>query len=433
MTAPSLIEIAVRSALTDTFGRIVVAFSGGLDSSVLLRAVVESVDDRRRVLALHVNHGLNPRADEWQRHCKTVSDELGIAHTEVRVEVGSHDSPEAAARNARYAAFREFLVTGDVLWLAHHRDDQAETLLWKLMRGGGVAALAGMPQSRPLGAGYLRRPLLDVSRADIAAWAEARGLRWVDDASNADARFDRNFIRRDIMPVLGRRWPDAAQRLQHAARRFADEAVLLRAELDRRLGELGADTARIPVSVARDPQALPLLRRWLDRAGIIGIRERVLIEIARQAGGAIDRAPQVQVAAGFSVRRFEQRLYLVSDPRSEFATTTLRLGEELATPAGRLISERGDGGGLRSDVEIVEVRARRGGESLRPAGRGGSRTVKRLLQEARIPLWLRSTYPLIYIDDRLAAVPGVAVDTAFAQVAEGTWQLKVVTGHSDER
>lgn len=432
MISKSLIEIAVGSALTDTFGRVVVAFSGGLDSTVLLHAVVESIDDRRRVLALHVNHGLSPRADEWQRHCRSVSDALGIVHTHVCVKVESHDSPEAAARDARYAAFRDFLAAGDALWLAHHRDDQAETLLWKLMRGGGAAALAGMPESRRLGAGYLRRPLLDVSRADIAAWASARGLRWIDDDSNADARFDRNFIRRDVMPVLRRRWPDAALRLHNAGRRFADEAVLLRAELDRRLDELGAERARIPASIAADPRALPLLRRWLDRAGIIGVRERVLIEIARQTGSAINRAPQVQVATGFSVRRFEQRLYLVADPPPEFAATTLRLGEELTTPAGRLVSTRADGLGLRSDVEIVEVRARRGGESLRPAGRNGSRTVKRLLYEARIPPWLRSTYPLIYVEDRLAAVPGVAVDAAFARVADGTWQLDVVPEHSYE-
>ena len=219
MTATNPIALAVRSALTDTLGRIVVAFSGGLDSTVLLHAVVESVVDRGRVLALHVNHGLNPRADEWQRHCSSVGGALGIAHAELRVTVGSHDSPEASARDARYAAFREFLVAGDALWLAHHRDDQAETLLWKLMRGGGVAALAGMPESRSLGAAYLRRPLLDVSRADIAAWAGAHDLRWVDDDSNENARFDRNFIRRDVMPVLHRRWPDAALRLQHAARR----------------------------------------------------------------------------------------------------------------------------------------------------------------------------------------------------------------------
>ncbi len=427
MTSTNSIEIAVRSALTDTFGRIVVAFSGGLDSTVLLHALVDAVDDRRRVQVLHINHGLNPRAGEWQRHCKSVGDELGVAHSEVCVQVGVRDSLEAAARNARYEAFREFLVAGDALWLAHHRDDQAETLLWKLMRGGGVAALAGMPETRPLGAGHLRRPLLDVSRVEIAAWADARGLRWVDDDSNADARFDRNFIRRDVMPVLHRRWPDAALRLQHAARRFADEAVVLSAELDRRLDELGAPNAAIPASVAADPQALPLLRRWLDRAGIIGVRERVLIEIVRQANGAIDRAPQIRVAAGCSVRRFEQHLHLVADRPSEFATTMLRLGDELATPAGRLVSVRGDGAGLRSNVETVEVRARRGGESLRPAGRDGSRTVKRLLQEARIPVWLRSMYPLIYIDDRLAAVPGSAIDAAFAQVGEGTWQLKVIT------
>jgi tRNA(Ile)-lysidine synthase len=258
VTGSSSVDAAVHAALTDALGRVVVAFSGGMDSTVLLHAAVEAIDEPSRVLALHVNHGLNVRCDEWQRHCEAVSARLGVGFEYRRVAVGSVGGTEAAARKARYDVFREFLVRGDVLWLAHHRDDQAETLLWKLMRGGGVAALAGMPESRGLGAGRLRRPLLEVPRIDIASWANARGLKWIDDDSNVDARFDRNFIRHEVLPVLQSKWPDAASRLQHAARRFADEAALLRSALDRRLDELGVVGGRVPVSVAEEPQARPL-------------------------------------------------------------------------------------------------------------------------------------------------------------------------------
>jgi tRNA(Ile)-lysidine synthase len=419
------IEAAVATALTDTPGRIVVAFSGGMDSTVLLHAVVESVDDRSRVLALHVNHGLSVRADEWQRHCESVCSQLGVKNVHRRVSIGSDGGTEAAARKSRYGAFREFLAPGDALWLAHHRDDQAETLLWKLMRGGGVAALAGMPESRLLGAGHLRRPLLAVPRIEIAAWANARGLMWIDDDSNVDARFDRNFIRHEVLPVLQAKWPDAASRLQHAARRFADEAVLVREALDRRLEEFGVDGARIAVAVAADPQALPLLRRWLESNGVTGVRERVLMEIVRQAGGALDRLPQVAVAAARTVRRFADHLYLVSQAKTRFETGNWKLGEPLSTPAGLLRAELGSGVGLRSAIGFVQVRPRSGGERLRPVRREGSRTVKQLLHDARVPPWLRDGYPLVYVDDALAAVPGIAIDEAFAEDGDRVWKLSV--------
>jgi len=422
---PASIDTAIRVALTDAPGRVVVAFSGGMDSTVLLHAVIAVIDERARVLALHVNHGLNARADEWQRHCEVVSRRLGIGYEYRRVSVGSGGGTEAAARNARYDVFREFLVPGDELWLAHHRDDQAETLLWKLMRGGGAAALAGMPESRRLGAGRLRRPLLAVPRNEIASWANARGLKWIDDDSNVDARFDRNFIRHEVLPVLQSKWPDATSRLQHAALRFADEAALLRSALDRRLGEIGAEGVRVPVSVAAEPQARPLLRRWLESNGVGGVRERVLTEIVRQAGGAVDRAPQVRVSTQHTVRRFRLHLHLVTDAATRLEPADWILGTDLSTPVGTLVAERRRGLGLRSEIARVQVRARCGGERLRPARRGGSRTVKQLLHDAHIPPWLRDAYPLIYVDDTLAAVPGIAIDAAFAEAGAGVWTLSV--------
>lgn len=425
MIAPASIEAAVRAALTDTLGRVVVAFSGGMDSSVLLHAVAEFIDDRSRVHALHINHGLNARSDEWQRHCEAVCRGMGVGYDFRRVAIGSRGGTEAAARAARYAAFGDFLGAGDALWLAHHRDDQAETLLWKLMRGGGVAALAGMPESRRLGAAYLRRPFLDIPRIEIATWANARGLEWIDDDSNVDARFERNFIRHEVLPVLQVKWPDAANRLQHAARRFADEAVLVRAALDRRLQEIGASDIRVPARVTEDPQALPLLRRWLESNGVAGVRERVLMEIVRQAGGSMDRMPLVRVSAGHSVRRFAQHLHLVADPETPFEAANWNLADTLMTPAGQLWAQRGSGLGLRGDLAHVQVRARCGGERLRPARRGGSRTVKQLLRDAHIPPWLRDAFPLIYVDGALAAVPGIAIDAAFAEEGDSVWQLRV--------
>ena len=425
------LDEALRAAVTFAHGgaRIVVGYSGGLDSTVLLHAAAGVVADRSRLLALHVNHGLSPHADAWQRHCESVSATLGVSFSARRVSVAAGGSVEATARRARYHAFRDVVDVDDVLWLGHHLDDQAETVLWRLMRGGGAAALAAMPPSRRLGRGWLLRPLLDVARTDILAWARARGLEWIDDDSNSNRRFERNFIRHEVLPVLQRRWPDAPARLHHAARRFSDEVALLRRALDAQLDEVGAVSRRLPLAIAADPYARPLLRRWLERCGVSGVRERVLAEVVRQTQGAMDRTPQIVVADGYSVRRYEQHLYLIADASQLDSTMwrsiMWRLGDVLDTRSGRLDARKGSGAGLRGAVSVVEVRARQGGERLRPFGRNGSRSVKRLLAEARVPPWLRTAYPLIYIDDRLAALPGIAIDAAYADVCDGTWKLSL--------
>ncbi len=403
--------------------RVVVGYSGGLDSTVLLQGAARLIEDRRRLFAVHVNHGLSPNAEAWQRHCESVSEQLNVDFVATRVNVPAGASLEASARRARYDAFREVIGVDDVLWLGHHLDDQAETVLWRLLRGGGASALSAMPASRRLGPGWLLRPLLDVAHSELASWAQSRGLQWIDDESNLDRHFDRNFVRHELLPVLRRRWPDAAGRLHQAAKRFAVEAALMQRTLDAQLDAAGAAADRVPLMVVDEPQAGALLRRWLERAGIHGVRERVVAEIVRQSHGASDRAPAVVVAPGYSVRRYAHELHLVIDRPHERQTVRWRLGDPLETPVGLLVAHRGGGGGLRASLDRVEVRVRGGGERLRLAGRDGSRRVKRLLQEANVPPWLRDAYPLIYVDDRLVAVPGIAVDTDFADNSQDAWHL----------
>jgi tRNA(Ile)-lysidine synthase len=422
VTAYDSIEAVIAGVLRAHTGRIIVGFSGGLDSTVLLHASAGLIEDRNRLVVLHVNHGLNPRADRWQRHCQAVSEVLGVRCTVEKVAVESHGSREDAARRARYAAFAMTLEAGDVLLLGHHLDDQAETVLWRLLRGGGAAALAGIPMRRRLGRGELVRPLLEYPRDDLEAWARARHITWIDDDSNADVRFERNYLRHAVFPVLRQRWPDVAARLAHAASKFAVEAQLLERALDRRLDECGATAATLPIA-ALDDAAQPLLRQWLARAGIAGVRERVLTEVVRQARGAPDRSPDVVVADGVSVRRYLARLHLVRQPRPPFEAVAWMLGRALELPNGTLTSVRATGAGLRASVAAVTVRPRHGGERLRLPGGRGSRTVKRLLQQAQLPPWQRVAYPLLYFGDRLAAVPGIAVDEAFVDDSEAGWRI----------
>jgi tRNA(Ile)-lysidine synthase len=210
--------------------RYVVAFSGGLDSTVLLHALATSAAQHKAgLLAVHVNHGLQPAADEWVEHCRAVAADLQVEFRveRVAVDLAAGRGLEAAAREARYGTLRSLLETDDWLLSAHHQNDQAETLLLNLLRGGGPAGLAGISDIRRFGAGWLARPLLSFSRSELLAYAELHELSWIDDPSNTDQGRDRNFLRHEILPRLTARWPDAVACLQRSGRIAGDAASLL--------------------------------------------------------------------------------------------------------------------------------------------------------------------------------------------------------------
>jgi tRNA(Ile)-lysidine synthase len=211
--------------------RVLVGYSGGLDSAVLLHLLARRLP-LQRLRALHVHHGLHPEADAWARHCEDMCAQLGIVFDMVRVEVArdAGDGLEAAARHARHAAFAAALEEGEVLALAHHRDDQAETFLLRALRASGVEGLAAMRAWRPYAKGFLWRPLLAQPRAAVLAWAQAEQLRWIDDTSNADTDLDRNFLRHRVLPVLRERWPHAEATFARCAALAAEAADLLEDE-----------------------------------------------------------------------------------------------------------------------------------------------------------------------------------------------------------
>ena len=199
--------------------RWLVAYSGGVDSTALLHALVHA-GTARPVVAIHVDHGLHPGSAAWSRHCQAEASSLGVDFIGRRVVVAdSTDSgPEAAARQARYSAFLAIVQTGDCLLSAHHETDQAETLLLNLLRGSGPAGLAGIGVRQPFGRGHLLRPLIGIDGGALEAYARDHGLAWIDDPSNEDTRFDRNFLRREILPRLAERWPAVSRRLARSAR-----------------------------------------------------------------------------------------------------------------------------------------------------------------------------------------------------------------------
>ncbi|MDE0190055.1 MAG: tRNA lysidine(34) synthetase TilS [Gammaproteobacteria bacterium] len=389
----ALSQIRILDAFRDgtcAAGRLWVAFSGGVDSTVLLHAL-RTVSG---TVAIHIDHGLDPSAPDWVRHCAAVTQEFGVEFESRSVDVDSHGNREQAARAARYAAFGELLAPGDVLALGHHGDDQAETRVWQLLTGREPG---GMPTERRLGAGWLVRPLMGVKREQILDYARRHDLRWIEDPANADVGFDRNAIRHGVLRRLEERHPGALDRLS-APRRAAVECLR-------------------PLSV--DEASGRGIEAWLLAAGLPKPSKAVR-EIRRQSRADADRVPQVRVVPGLQAWRHGNAWHLVADRAvsSRLDSLALGVGADWAGQAGSLTWRRAEWG-LDAGLAL-SMRLRHGGERIRPQRRNRTKSVKALFQEARVPPWQRADWPLLYAGDELAAVPSLAVADGFAK-ADG-WE-----------
>ena len=384
--------------------RCLVGYSGGLDSTVLLHLLAglrEEFD--APLVAIHINHGLQPEADVWQQHCADVCEQLGIPLQALRVEVDRDASSlEAVAREARHAAFAESMQPGDLLVTAHHRNDQAETLLLNLMRGSGLHGLAAMPPVRDFHPGKLWRPLLHLSREQLEAYASEEGLTSIEDPSNADIEFDRNFLRKRVIPLLEERWPVAASKIARSAELVAESVALLDEEADKRLRPLATKPRRLDLGgFLQEPDAwrLPLLRHWLRAAGAPSLPASQLMELLRQLESAADdRQPAVEWH-GWSIRRYDGKLWLGQElPEIETGySAEWNCNEPLVLPAslGSMTFEEGE-------RRPLQVRFRREGDSLRY--KGHTKSLKAVMQELGIPPWLRDRVPLLIDQDRIVAI-----------------------------
>ncbi|MGE3296533.1 MAG: tRNA lysidine(34) synthetase TilS [Porticoccaceae bacterium] len=415
--------------------RILIAYSGGMDSHVLLHLLWRR-QGPEPLLAVHVNHGLSPAANHWEIHCRRTCDALGIAcHTErVTVAPGPHGL-EASARDARYAVFKRQLEHGELLVFGHHADDQAETLMYRLLRAG---VPAGMPVARPLGRGWLLRPLLGVPRAALRDHAERHRLDWIEDESNAHLDFDRNYLRHRVLPTLTARWPDAVARLQRVADQSRAAADLGRdlatidlAGLDERPERVGRSLSLTGLAALATHRQRNLLRHWrLPEATGEEPGARVLDALVRDLiGAAADAAPLVEWPGG-QWRRFRNRLYLLpphwgAAPSRDRGPWPWSPELPLALPDGaHLGAQPALGHGLRVTLPRarLSVRYRQGGERVHPQERGASNTLKRVLQEQGLEPWLRDRVPLIEHDGELVAVGDLFVcRPAAAGVGEPGW------------
>ncbi|MDO5505492.1 MAG: tRNA lysidine(34) synthetase TilS [Pseudoxanthomonas suwonensis] len=378
---------------------VLVGYSGGLDSTALLHRLAGDDAQRRRGLrALHVHHGLHPDADAWAAHCQAQCDALGITLGTIRVQVdrSSGMGLEAAAREARHAAFAASLRDGELLALAHHRDDQAETFLLRAMRGSGTRGLAAMRPFRPFARGWLWRPLLETPRRHVHDYARRFGLHWIDDPSNADTLLDRNFLRHQVLPLLTRRWPGADAALARCAA-LAGEAETLLVEGDA-LALARARTLDPQVLSMRPLQALPAMRRARVLQRWVGA-----LRLPPLPANGITRVEAMLAADDGTMPVFDW-----SGARIQYWRGMLRAGAPI-TPLPEDFEAEWDGatplalpGGGRIALLVAErfpaplrVHARRGGERIRLPGRSHRHALKHVLQDLGVPAWERPRLPLL--------------------------------------
>ncbi|HTX24991.1 MAG TPA: tRNA lysidine(34) synthetase TilS [Steroidobacteraceae bacterium] len=418
-----------------------VAFSGGLDSTALLAALVTTPGLRHRLRAVHVDHGLHPSSPGWARHCRAVAQALGVPLTvlEEKVHRPRGASLEAAAREARYRALARELAPSEVLLTAQHADDQLETVLLQLLRGAGLPGLAAMPSVAPFGRGRLARPLLALERSEIETWAREHALAWIEDDTNADERLDRNYLRRRILPLVRARWPAAARAGARTARHAAEAQRLLeligRADVERAAVGTALSIPRLrALTLERRRNAL---RYWIARAGYVLPDTRRLDELA---GPVLDarRDAQPEVAWGRTVARRESGLLSLATTAGRASLDPLpwllRGDSVLTLPAGlgRLELRADPHGPLDIDLlpESLTVCLRRGGERLRPRRGGRTRTLKALFSEARIAHAERGRIPLLWAGEQLVAVGDLWAD-ARVQAAAATRRRGRLVWHRD--
>jgi len=413
----------MRPATAD--GALCVAFSGGVDSVVLLAALAElrAAGAVPPVRAIHVNHGLHPDAGHWQRHCQELAAALEVPFVAEAVDVTgvARSGVEAAARTARYAALHRGLAPGEILLTAHHADDQLETVLLALMRGSGVRGLAGMPKSIAVGRNWHQRPLLDFTRGELAAWGHERGLAWIEDPSNAQSRYSRNFLRQSVVPVLRDRWPAVAAVVSRSAAHLAEASDLLD-ELAQ--GDLGAAAAGDCISVAAlaelsSARRRNLLRYWIRRRGLPLPGTARLCSLERDVLVARpDRHVRVRWT-GAEVRRYRGLLYAFAPLPDLESPDTLEWdwSEPLVLPgdAGELRASLVRGRGIVASRLPPLLEVQRGVTSGNDQSR---RSLRKLLQARRVLPWWRDRMPVIRAGGDLVAVGDLWIARGFAAAVD---------------
>lgn len=396
--------------------RLFIGYSGGMDSHVLLHLCADSAIWRDKMTAVYIHHGLQSEASAWAEHCAVQARILGVKFLVLQVNAQAErgESPEEAARNARYNALKELINSNnDVLLIAQHQDDQLETVLLQLFRGSGLRGLSGIPEYNSFAQGSILRPLLHISKQDIHDYAHEQQLQWIEDPSNQNSHYDRNFLRLTIIPLLKQRWQSLDKTVARSAKHCAEAQYIVAAIADELFDPVFNETDKTlnitQLKTHKHTRQHLVIRHWFQYLGLKmptqAFVERLLTEVVL----AKPSSAPLLVGQSYGIRRYRDRLYCLPPIESEVLNDILwPTGQNTLTITNQqVLSYVPSSAGISSQRwrdAIVTVKARRGGERIRLPKRKRLHTLKKLFQEAGIPPWEREQIPLIYLDDKLAAI-----------------------------
>lgn len=401
------------------------AFSGGVDSHVLLHLCAALPQVRAKLTAVHIHHGLQVEADAWPEHCRIIAEQLGVQYLALRVDARPEhrQSPEEAARIARYDALKALMHQDDVLLVAQHREDQLETVFLQLFRGAGLPGLSGMSKTAVLGEGVMIRPLLDMGKAEIEQYARFNHLQWIEDPSNQSSEFDRNFLRNQVIPLLKHHWPALDKTVSRSAYHCAEAQVIIQRESEALFAAV-YDSADRTLLIARLRELEPaqqrlVIRCWFQQLSLtmpaLAQVDRILQEIVR-ASGVNDPVLNYQA---YTFRRYRNKLYCLLQQQPAFVEGEFNWAnpqQALELPCGQVLKIEPAAQGIDFKTwcsATIKVKYRSGGEKIRLPGRQVAHTLKNVYQEAGIVPWERPKIPLIYLNGRLAVVADLWIDAGF--------------------
>jgi len=420
----------LRDINLENYSRIAVAFSGGLDSSVLLHSLVGIPEFKEKVFAIHVNHGLSPNSKSWIKHCDKFCSGLGVNFIPLTIELENSKTNENILRKARYEALFSCLKQGDVLCTAHHQDDHIETILFRILRGTGIKGLAGIEKYSQMEGIDLIRPLISYSKKDLLDYADKFEVNWIEDESNEDLSISRNFIRKKVIPNLKNdNWPEYKNSISYLSSKAKEANEILDeiAYLDLKLcaSESLDRLSILKIKELSHARAMNVLFTWLGINTHLGVSNKLTdqvyksIILASESSNPVVTFGKKGQKGSFQIRRFNNFLHHL--PLTETETLSNKKvwkwnsDDPLELPTGTLSMQVALGKGISTQLTEpgISIKGRIGGERCKPEGRSKSQKLKKLFQEYGVPPWVRDRIPLVYVGDQLAAVSDLWVCDEF--------------------